>query len=82
MIRNVADQTNLLALNASIEAPSPREAVQSFAIVANEVKELAQQTTGATREIEEKITQIRSRIFLSTESITEVAKIIENVKAP
>ena len=81
LIRNVADQTNLLALNASIEAASAGEAGQGFAVVANEVKELAQQTAGATREIEGKITQIRSRIDLSTESITEVAKVIENVKA-
>ena len=79
LIRNVAEQTNLLALNASIEAASAGDAGQGFAVVANEVKELAQQTTDATREIEGKISQIRDRIQVSIESITEVSKVIQNV---
>ena len=79
LIRNVAGQTNLLALNASIEAASAGDAGQGFAVVANEVKELAQQTTDATREIEGKISQIRDRIQVSIESITEVSKVIQNV---
>ena len=79
LIRNVADQTNLLALNANIEAASAGEAGQGFAVVANEVKELAQKTTDATREIEGKISQIRDRIQISIKSITEVSKVIEDV---
>ena len=79
LIRNVADQTNLLALNANIEAASAGEAGQGFAVVANEVKELAQKTTDATKEIEGKITQIRDRIQVSITSITEVTKVIEDV---
>ena len=76
LIRNVADQTNLLALNASIEAASAGDAGQGFAVVANEVKALAQQTTDATREIEGKIGQIRDRIDISIESINVVSEVI------
>ena len=79
LIRNVADQTNLLALNASIEAASAGDAGQGFAVVANEVKALAQQTTDATREIEGKIGQIRDRIDISIESINVVSEVINKV---
>ncbi|MCF6248510.1 MAG: methyl-accepting chemotaxis protein [Desulfobacula sp.] len=79
VIGEISEQTNLLALNATIEAARAGEAGKGFGVVANEIKDLANQTAEAAKNIKYKIDRIQSSTHGTVVEIKEISTVINDV---
>ena len=81
LIKEISQQTNLLALNANIEAASAGEAGKGFSVVANEIKELANQSAQASGSITNNIKEMQGNTSYAVSTIQDMSKIITEINA-